>query len=71
MPLVKLYGDISQDDNYFQMVIDLIGLQNSTMVKWEGIALDPVSIFDAVKNRPRSIHSITWQMLFQAGKTQF
>jgi hypothetical protein len=68
MPLVKMYGDLANDYNYFQLVIDLIGLQNATMVKWENVALDPVSIFEVVKNRPRSIHSIAWEMLFQAGQ---
>lgn len=68
MPLVELYGDLSKDYTYFQLAIDLIGLQNATMVKWDNVALDPVSVFEAVKDRPRSVHSIAWEMLFQAGK---
>ncbi len=68
MPLVELYGDLSNDYTYFQLVIDLIGLQNATMVKWDNVALDPVSIFEAIKDRPRSVHSIAWEMLFQAGR---
>ena len=68
MPLVKLYGDISNDWTYFQMVIDLVGLQSATMVKWHKVALDPVAIFEAIKDRPRSVHGIAWEMLFQAGQ---
>lgn len=68
MPLVELYGDLSNDYTYFQLVIDLIGLQNATMVKWDNVALDPVYVFQAVKDRPRSVHSIAWEMLFQAGQ---
>jgi hypothetical protein len=68
MPLLELYGDLSNDYTYFQLVIDLIGLQNATMVKWDNVALDPVSVFEAVKDRPRSVHSIAWEMLFQAGQ---
>ena len=68
MPLVELYGDLSNDWTYFQLVIDLIGLQNATMVKWEQVALDPVTIFEAIKDKPRSVHAIAWEMLFQAGK---
>ena len=68
MPLVELYGDLSNDYTYFQLVIDLIGLQNATMVKWDNVALDPVSVFETVKNRPRSVHAIVWEMLFQAGQ---
>lgn len=68
MPLVELYGDLSNDYTYFQLVIDLIGLQNATMVKWDNVALDPVSVFEAIKNRPRSVHAIAWEMLFQAGQ---
>lgn len=68
MPLVELYGDLTDDKNYFQLVIDLIGLQNATMVKWQNVALDPISVFNAVKDRPRSPHAVAWEMLFQAGQ---
>ena len=47
MPLVDLYGDLARDWSYFQMVIDLVGLQNATMVKWDNVALDPVKVFEA------------------------
>lgn len=68
MPLLDLYGDLSRDWTYFQMVIDLVGLQNATMVKWDSVALDPVKIFEAIKDEPRSVHRIAWEMLFQAGQ---
>ena len=68
MPLVELYGNLQDDQTYFQMVLDLVGLQNSTMVKWDNVDLDPVQVFEAVKNKPRSIHSIAWEMLLQAGQ---
>jgi hypothetical protein len=68
MPLVPSYGDLSDDWNYFQLAVDLVGLQNSTMVKWDEVALDPVSIFEAVKDKPRHVHMIAWEMLFQAGE---
>ncbi|MEM7794496.1 MAG: sulfotransferase [Cyanobacteria bacterium P01_C01_bin.118] len=67
MPLVPAYGDLSVDWNYFQMAIDLVGLQNATMVKWDGVALDPVGVFEAIKDKARSVHMIAWEMLFQAG----
>lgn len=67
MPLVNLYGDLKNDWTYFQLVVDLIGLQNATMVKWDGVALDPVTIFESIKNEPRSPHRVAWEMLFQAG----
>lgn len=68
MPLVELYGDLSNDQTYFQLVIDLIGLQNATMVKWDSVALDPVCVFEAIKHQPRSPHAVAWEMLFQAGQ---
>lgn len=68
MPLVQLYGDLTNDDTYFQMVIDLVGLQNAAPVKWKSVGLDPVSIFDSIKDRAvRSPHVISWELLFQAG----
>ena len=68
MPLVELYGNLQDDQTYFQLVLDLVGLQNSTMVKWDNVALDPVKVFEAVKHKPRSVHAIAWEMLFQAGQ---
>ncbi|NEO99477.1 MAG: sulfotransferase [Symploca sp. SIO2E9] len=68
IPLVELYGDLSDDQTYFQLVIDIIGLQNATMVKWDSVALDPVCVFEAIKDQPRSPHVIAWEMLFQAGQ---
>lgn len=68
MPLLELYGDLADDFNYFQLVIDLVGLQNATMVKWENVALDPVAIFESIKDRPHSVHTVAWEMLFQAGE---
>ncbi len=68
MPLLELYENLADDSTYFQLVIDLVGLQNATMVKWENVALDPVAIFESIKDRPRSLHTVAWEMLFQAGK---
>ncbi|MGL5943980.1 MAG: sulfotransferase family protein [Waterburya sp.] len=68
MPLVKLYGDLNNDWSYFQLVVDLVGLQNATMVKWDDVALDPVKIFAQIKDEPRSPHRVAWEMLFQAGQ---
>ena len=68
LPLMPLYGDLNDDDIYFPLVLDLIGLQNSNMRRWDKIALDPATIFEAVKNLPRSPQAIAWEMLFFAGK---
>ena len=67
MPLVPLYGDLADDRRYFQMVVDVIGLQTASMVKWSDVVFDPAAIFEAVKNEPRSVHRIVWELLFQAG----
>lgn len=68
MPLVDLYGDLNNDWSYFQLVIDLVGLQNATMVKWDDVALDPVKVFESIKDSSRSVHRVAWEMLFQAGQ---
>ncbi|HEX9625940.1 MAG TPA: sulfotransferase, partial [Acidiferrobacterales bacterium] len=68
MPLVPLYGDLQKDNAYFQMVIDVIGLQTVSMVKWSDVVFDPVAVFDAIKDRPRSVHSIVWELLLRAGE---
>lgn len=70
MPLLELYGDLTNDNNYFQLIVDVIGLQAGLMVKWPEISLDPVDVFEKIKNEPRSIHCIVWEMLFEAGGKQ-
>ena len=70
MPLLELYGDLSIDNNYFQLINDVIGLQAGLMVKWPDIALDPVDIFERLKDKPRSVHRVTWEMLFEIGHKQ-
>jgi Sulfotransferase family len=67
MPLADLYGDLRDDATYFQMVVDVIGLQTVSMVKWPDVVFDPVEVFEAIKNEPRSVHRIVWELLFQAG----
>lgn len=68
MHLLPFYGDLADDRQYFQLVIDIIGLQNATMVKWDKVALDPVAVFESIRDQPRSIHAVLWEMLFQAGE---
>lgn len=70
MPLLELYGDLNDDNHYFQLITDVVGLQSGLMVKWPGVALDPVDIFDAIKHEPRSIHRVVWEMLFETGRMQ-
>ena len=69
MPLLDLYGDLHADAAYFQMVIDVIGLQTASMVKWDDMVFDPVTIFESIKDRPRSVHAILWELLLQSGET--
>ncbi|AJY30841.1 sulfotransferase domain protein [Burkholderia thailandensis 34] len=68
MPLLPLYGDLADDRAYFRLVADVVGLQAASMVKWPGVAFDPVEIFDAVRHAPRSVHRIVWELLLRAGE---
>ena len=70
MPLLQLYGDLNDDNTYFQLITDVIGLQTGLMVKWPDISLDPVEIFDAIKDERRCIHRIIWEMLFTVARKQ-
>ncbi|WP_051710257.1 sulfotransferase family protein [Andreprevotia chitinilytica] len=68
MPLVPLYGDLADDRAYFRMVVDVVGLQAASMVKWSGAVFDPVDIFEAIRDEPRSVHRIVWELLLRAGE---
>ena len=69
MPLVSLYGDLADDSNYFQMVVDIVGMQAASMVKWPKVIFDPIKVFEAIQHEPRSVHRIVWELLFEAGTT--
>lgn len=68
MPLVKHYGDLNDDVNYFQLITDFIGFANTTPVRWSNVNWDPVHIFNSLKEKKRSIHAIAWALLLNAGR---
>jgi hypothetical protein len=68
MPLVGMYGNLEDDEVYFQLIIDFIGLQTVSLVRWPDVVFDPTTVFNAIKDKPRSIHSIAWELLLQAGE---
>jgi hypothetical protein len=68
MPLMELYGDLRDDKTYFQLVLDVVGLQTVSMVKWPDVVFDPVEIFESIKQEKRSVHRVVWELLFQAAK---
>lgn len=70
VPLLPLYGDLEDDHAYFRLVSDVIGLQAVSMVKWPGVAFDPVEIFEAIRHAPRSVHRIVWELLLRSGEAR-
>lgn len=68
MPLVDMYGNLENDEVYFQLILDFIGLQTASLVRWADVVFDPTAVFNAIKDKPRSIHSIAWELLLQAGE---
>ena len=67
MPLVPLYGDLADDRAYFRLVVDVVGLQSVSMVKWPGIVFDPVEIFESIRHDTRSVHRVVWELLLRSG----
>ncbi|MDC8758211.1 sulfotransferase family protein [Janthinobacterium fluminis] len=68
MPMLPLYGDLADDRAYFRLVVDVVGLQAASMVKWAEMVFDPVEIFEAIRQQPRSVHRIVWELLLRAGE---
>jgi hypothetical protein len=68
MPLLPLYGDLDDDRAYFNLVVDVVGLQAASMVKWPEVVFDPVEIFEAIRHEPRSVHRIVWELLLRSGE---
>ena len=70
MPLLPHYGDLRNDNAYFRLTVDVVGLQAASMVKWPDIVFDPVEIFESIRDQSRSVHRIVWEMLLRAGEKQ-
>lgn len=68
MPMVPLYGDLANDKAYFRLVVDVVGLQAASMVKWSDMVFDPVDIFESICHEPRSVHRVVWELLLRAGE---
>ncbi|MBG6220447.1 MULTISPECIES: sulfotransferase [unclassified Janthinobacterium] len=68
MPLLPLYGDLRDDRAYFRLVVDVVGLAAVSMVKWPGVVFDPVELFETLREQPRSIHRVAWELLLRAGE---
>jgi len=68
LPLVPLYGDMADDRTYFKLILDVIGLQAASLVKWPDIVFDPDDVFDRIKDEKRSVHRIVWELLILAGE---
>ena len=68
--LLPRYGSLASDQSYFQLIVDIIGLQSVSMVKWKNIVFDPVEIFESIRHQSRSIHRILWEMLLRAGEQE-
>ena len=67
LPLVSLYGDLSQDNNFFDLVTDVVGLQATNIVKWPNVVFDPITVFKELQGGPRNVHSIVWNLLMHGG----
>lgn len=70
MPLLPLYGDLRDDRAYFRLVVDVVGLQAVSMVKWPQVVFDPVDLFETLRHQPRSVQRIVWELLLRAGERQ-
>ena len=68
--LLPRYGDLSDDQAYFQLIVDIIGLQAVSMVKWKNIVFDPIEIFETIRHEKRSVHRVLWEMLLRAGEQE-
>jgi hypothetical protein len=67
-PLLPLYGNLEDDAPYLQLVVDLVGLQALSLVTWDGVAINPVHLFEQIKDRPRSAHTVAWEILCEAAR---
>jgi hypothetical protein len=53
-----------------QLVVDIVGLQALSLVTWDGVAINPVQLFEKIKDRPRSAHTVAWEILCEAAQSR-
>jgi len=68
MHLLPKYGNLEDDHNYFRLICDVIGFQNTTLLRWTHISFDPLNLFNSLESQPRSIHRIVGEMYLQAAE---
>lgn len=68
MHLLPNYGNLEDNDNYFRLIVDVIGFQNTTLMRWTHINFDPIRLFHSLASKPRSIHRIVGEMYLQAAE---
>lgn len=63
------YGELSEDENYFRLIVDIIHLQSTSLVPWKGLSVfDPEEVMEWVKDKkPRSKNTIYTELLIRAG----
>jgi len=53
--------DLGDDAHYFQLIVDVIGLQALSLIRWPDMVFDPVEIFEALRHEEVSRRSV-WQI---------
>lgn len=67
LSIAKSPRDLSDDEHYFRLIVDVIGLQTMSLIRWPGIVFDPVKVFMALRHLPRSIHQVYGHLLREMG----
>jgi hypothetical protein len=67
-PILPLYGDLNNDDNYLKLIKDVLGLLECSVVTWDDVSFDTELFFDRIRSKPRSVYTIAMEMLLEAGK---
>lgn len=53
--------ELEEDAHYFQLIVDVIGLQALSLIKWPDIVFDPVKIFEMLRYEDVTRRSV-WQI---------
>lgn len=70
VPLVSRFGDLSVDENYLRLVIDVIGYFHTSPVRWPSFAPDPLRLFETLcQDNHRSIYRIVYE-IYRQGATE-
>jgi len=68
VPLLPMYGDLTIDENFLRLIIDVVGFLHTSPVRWSSFSPDPLQLYEFLckdKTKKRSLPRIVYEIYRQ------